>query len=380
MTCASCANRIERKLNKLDGVTATVNYATEKAKVDLRRRRRPPTTWSRPSSRPGTAQRCPAPARTTAPRRRAGRRPGRRRCAQRLLVSTGAHRAGGRAGDGAGAAVHLLAVALADPGRAGRGVGSAGRSTGRPGRTCGTAPPRWTRSISLGTLAAFGWSLYALFFGTRGRAGHDAPVRADRRAVRRRGQHLPRGRRRGDHVHPGRALLRGPRPSGGPAPRCGRCWSWAPRTSPSLRDGVEDADPGRPARRRRPVRGPAGREDRHRRRRRGGRLRGRRLDAHRRVGAGRGRRRRRRRRARPSTPAAGSSSGPPGSAPTPSWPRWPGWSRTPRTARPTVQRLADRISGVFVPVVIALAVGHPRLLARHRRRARRRRSPPRSPC
>ncbi len=33
MTCASCANRIERKLNKLDGVVATVNYATEKARV-----------------------------------------------------------------------------------------------------------------------------------------------------------------------------------------------------------------------------------------------------------------------------------------------------------------------------------------------------------
>jgi len=33
MTCASCANRIERKLNKLDGVTATVNYATEKAQI-----------------------------------------------------------------------------------------------------------------------------------------------------------------------------------------------------------------------------------------------------------------------------------------------------------------------------------------------------------
>jgi Cu+-exporting ATPase len=33
MTCASCAARIERKLNKLDGVAATVNYATEKAKV-----------------------------------------------------------------------------------------------------------------------------------------------------------------------------------------------------------------------------------------------------------------------------------------------------------------------------------------------------------
>lgn len=34
MTCASCANRIERKLNKMDGVTASVNYATEKAHID----------------------------------------------------------------------------------------------------------------------------------------------------------------------------------------------------------------------------------------------------------------------------------------------------------------------------------------------------------
>ena len=35
MTCASCANRIERRLNKLDGVQATVNYATEKAAVEF---------------------------------------------------------------------------------------------------------------------------------------------------------------------------------------------------------------------------------------------------------------------------------------------------------------------------------------------------------
>jgi P-type Cu+ transporter len=33
MTCASCAARIEKKLNKLDGVSASVNYATERAKV-----------------------------------------------------------------------------------------------------------------------------------------------------------------------------------------------------------------------------------------------------------------------------------------------------------------------------------------------------------
>lgn len=35
MTCASCANRIETKLNKLDGVEASVNYATEKARVRI---------------------------------------------------------------------------------------------------------------------------------------------------------------------------------------------------------------------------------------------------------------------------------------------------------------------------------------------------------
>jgi P-type Cu+ transporter len=34
MTCASCAARIERRLNRLDGVTASVNYATEKATVE----------------------------------------------------------------------------------------------------------------------------------------------------------------------------------------------------------------------------------------------------------------------------------------------------------------------------------------------------------
>ncbi|WIE61745.1 heavy metal translocating P-type ATPase [Curtobacterium sp. MCLR17_032] len=35
MTCASCANRIERKLNRMPGVSATVNYATETATVSL---------------------------------------------------------------------------------------------------------------------------------------------------------------------------------------------------------------------------------------------------------------------------------------------------------------------------------------------------------
>lgn len=35
MTCASCAARVEKRLNRLDGVEATVNYATERASVQL---------------------------------------------------------------------------------------------------------------------------------------------------------------------------------------------------------------------------------------------------------------------------------------------------------------------------------------------------------
>ena len=35
MTCASCAARIEKKLNKLEGVSASVNYATETAHVSV---------------------------------------------------------------------------------------------------------------------------------------------------------------------------------------------------------------------------------------------------------------------------------------------------------------------------------------------------------
>ncbi|HSO03991.1 MAG TPA: heavy metal-associated domain-containing protein, partial [Candidatus Limnocylindrales bacterium] len=35
MTCASCAARIEKKLNRMPGVEASVNYATERARVVL---------------------------------------------------------------------------------------------------------------------------------------------------------------------------------------------------------------------------------------------------------------------------------------------------------------------------------------------------------
>ena len=64
MTCAACANRIERKLNKLDGVEASVNYATEQAAV----RFDPHVVASRTSS---TRSRRPATARRPRPRRTA---------------------------------------------------------------------------------------------------------------------------------------------------------------------------------------------------------------------------------------------------------------------------------------------------------------------
>ncbi|MCP9981302.1 cation transporter [Actinomadura madurae] len=75
MTCASCANRIERKLNKMDGVTATVNYATEKARVEFPAEVSPEDliatvekagyTAALPPRRRRRARRTPRPSRTT---------------------------------------------------------------------------------------------------------------------------------------------------------------------------------------------------------------------------------------------------------------------------------------------------------------------------
>ncbi|HET6173503.1 MAG TPA: heavy metal translocating P-type ATPase [Gaiellales bacterium] len=66
MTCASCANRIERKLNNLEGVTATVNYATEHASVRFDAERVTPGELVAAVERAGYAARLPSADRPAA--------------------------------------------------------------------------------------------------------------------------------------------------------------------------------------------------------------------------------------------------------------------------------------------------------------------------
>ena len=138
MTCASCANRVERKLNKLDGVTATVNYATEQATVAFPAGVTEADLVATVEAAGYTATRPAAgrPTRRTDPRAAAapaGRRASCSRCRwscwrwSRPLQFTG---------------WQWVVARARDPGR---GLGRPGRSTGPRGSTCGTAPPPWTR-------------------------------------------------------------------------------------------------------------------------------------------------------------------------------------------------------------------------------------------
>ncbi|WP_327299161.1 heavy metal translocating P-type ATPase [Streptomyces sp. NBC_01197] len=171
MTCASCAARVEKKLNRLDGVTATVNFATEKAKVsyggatdiaDLiatvertgysAEEPAPPATEDRTESAPPAADGEPVALR------------------QRLLVSLTL-------------SVPVVLMAMV-PVLQFDNWQWLSLTLAAPVVVWGALPfhrAAWTNArhgaatmdtlVSIGTLAALGWSLWALFFGTAGMTG-----------------------------------------------------------------------------------------------------------------------------------------------------------------------------------------------------------------
>ncbi|WP_371598009.1 heavy metal translocating P-type ATPase [Streptomyces sp. NBC_00564] len=168
MTCASCAARVEKKLNRMDGVTATVNYATEKAKVSYPQGVRVADLIATVVKTGYTAEE-PAPPRPEADASEE-RDPELSSLRERLVVS-------------ALLAVPVallsmipalqfdnwqwLALTLAAPVVVWGGLPfhRAAFTNARHGAAT------MDTLISIGTLAAFGWSLWALFFGDAGMEG-----------------------------------------------------------------------------------------------------------------------------------------------------------------------------------------------------------------
>ena len=172
MTCASCAHRIERKLNKLDGVVASVNYATEKAWVSYPDAVTPadlvgtveqagygarvPAADPAPADQTGADEKVPDPL------------------VQRLVVS-------------AVLTVPVVAMAMV-PALQVEYWQWLSLTLAAPVVVWGGWPfhrAAWLNLrhgtttmdtlVSLGTLAAFGWSVYALFWGTAGVPGMTHP-------------------------------------------------------------------------------------------------------------------------------------------------------------------------------------------------------------
>ena len=174
MTCASCAARIEKKLNRLDGVAASVNFATEKARVDYPLGLTPDDLVAVVEQTGYTAT-LPAPPPTEAePAGSAAAADPTRDLRRRLIIC---------------AALSLpvvvlamvpawqfpywqwLSLTLAAPVVCWGGFPfhRAAWANLRHGTTT------MDTLISLGTLAAFGWSVIALFFGTAGETGMTHP-------------------------------------------------------------------------------------------------------------------------------------------------------------------------------------------------------------
>lgn len=174
MTCASCANRVERKLNKLPGVTASVNFATEKALVSVPRGTDVATLVSAVEAAGYTAVE-PAPLRTAS--------------------SNDSDSGEGHDEDSATASLRqrlIISAILATPVVVLSMIPAIqfthwqwlALTLSAPVAIWGAWPfhrAAWLNLrhggttmdtlVSVGVLAALGWSLYALFFGEAGMAG-----------------------------------------------------------------------------------------------------------------------------------------------------------------------------------------------------------------
>ena len=171
MTCASCANRIERRLNKLDGVTATVNYATEKARVEFDPGAVAAEQLVGAVEAAGYSATLPSSQPAAADEQAAGETTRPRRCAARADVAALLSVPALADVDDPGAAVRQLAVAVAEPRHARSCCGPPGRSTSAAWANLKHGAATMDTLVSLGTLAAWLWSLYALFLGDAGMNG-----------------------------------------------------------------------------------------------------------------------------------------------------------------------------------------------------------------
>ncbi|CAM5602837.1 carbonate dehydratase [Streptomyces spiroverticillatus] len=179
MTCASCAARIEKKLNRMDGVEATVNYATEKAKIAYDRENTEVADLIATVVKTGYTAEEPAPVarEETPPDGTTGEEPDDPALVslrQRLVTATVL-------------AVPVIAMAMV-PALQFEYWQWLSLTLAAPVVTYAAWPfhkAAWTNArhgaatmdtlISVGTSAAFLWSLWALFFGTAGMPGMTHP-------------------------------------------------------------------------------------------------------------------------------------------------------------------------------------------------------------
>ncbi|HYZ69754.1 MAG TPA: heavy metal translocating P-type ATPase [Mycobacterium sp.] len=170
MTCASCAARIEKKLNKMDGITATVNFATEKARVEY-------TGDVSADQLVQTIQEAGYHAelpKTAEPEGDSTREDPATSQRRRLLISLAL-------------TVPVIAMAMV-PALQFTNWQWLSLTLAAPVVIWGAWPfhqAAWANLrhgtatmdmlISMGTIAAFGWSIYALFWGTAGMPGMTHP-------------------------------------------------------------------------------------------------------------------------------------------------------------------------------------------------------------